>query len=188
MKLSEHKELKQEILALPPKEKDKLLLRLVGKDKVLTERLHFELLENEEDLHQRIATLKENILQVMQDVKTLKNVNAKEVLAQLRKLAKQVGHNFKVTKANFEDVELRLFLFNNTVLTFKTGLFSSYKNYEHMFASYFVKYTLMTIRKFNALHEDLQYDLKDEMNKLLVKIHNGNMASVAKQLNLPEEI
>lgn len=188
MKLSEHKELKQEILALPPKEKDKLLLRLVGKDKVLTERLHFVLLENEEDLHLRVASLKENILQVMQDVKTLKNVNAKEVLAQLRKLARQVGHHYKVTKANYEDVELRLFLFNNTVLTFKSGLFSSYKNHELIFANYFVKYTLMTIRKFKALHEDLQYDLKDELNKLLAKIYKGNMANVAQQLNLPEEI
>ena len=41
MKLSEHKDLKKEILALPVKEKDKLLLRLVAKDKVLTEHLHF---------------------------------------------------------------------------------------------------------------------------------------------------
>ena len=46
MKLSEHKELKKEILALPVKEKDKLLLRLVAKDKVLTEHLHFLLLED----------------------------------------------------------------------------------------------------------------------------------------------
>lgn len=188
MKLSEHKELKQEILALPSKEKDKLLLRLVGKDKVLTERLHFVLLENEEDLRLRVSAIKQNILQAMQDVKTLKNVNAKEVLAQLRKLAKQVGHNHKVTKANYEDVELRLFLFNHTVLDFKSGLFSSYRNHELIFANYFVKYALMTIRKFNALHEDLQYDLKDEMNKLLAKIYNGNMANVARQLNLPEEI
>ncbi|MEE1947221.1 hypothetical protein VRU48_18990 [Pedobacter sp. KR3-3] len=188
MKLSEHKELKQEILALPSKEKDKLLLRLVGKDKVLTERLHFVLLESEEDLKQRVSTLKENIVTVMQGLKTLKNLNAKEVLAQLRKLAKQLNHHYKVTKANYEEVELRLFLLNHTELGFKTGLFSSYKNHEQVLANYFVKYVLMTIRKFKALHEDLQYDLRDEMDKILTKIYQGNMATVAKQLELPEQV
>ncbi len=188
MKLSEHKELKQEILALPPKEKDKLLLRLVGKDKVLTERLHFVLLEDEADLAQRVAAIKENIMAVRQGLKMLKNLNAKEVLAQMRKLAKQVNHHYKVTKASYEEVELRLFLLNHTELGFKTGFFSSYKNHEQVLANYFVKYVLMTIRKFKALHEDLQYDLKDEMNEILAKIYQGNMATVAKQLDLPEQV
>lgn len=188
MKLSEHKELKLEILALPAKEKDKLLLRLIGKDKVLTERLHFELLEDEADLQQRVANIKENIVQGMQGLQLLKNVNAKEVLLQLRKLAKQVNHHYKVTKANYEEVELRLFLFNHTVIAFKTGLFSSYRKHEQLLASYFVKSTLMTIRKFKALHEDLQYDLKEEMNKLLEKIYKGYMAGVAQELGLPEAL
>lgn len=43
MKLSEHKDLKTAITELPVKEKDKLLLRLVAKDKVLTEHLHYKI-------------------------------------------------------------------------------------------------------------------------------------------------
>jgi hypothetical protein len=188
MKLSEHKELKIEILALPPKEKDKLLLRLVAKDKVLTEHLHFLLLEDESHLCDRIATIKENILQNVQSLKELKKLNAKDVLVNLRKLAKQVNHNLRVTKANFEDVELRIFLFNNTITQFKSGIFSSNKNYEQLFASYFVKSTLITLRKFDKLHEDLQFDLQEGMNNLLTKIYNGNMAKIAHELGLPEQI
>ncbi|RZL46930.1 MAG: hypothetical protein EOP00_13455 [Pedobacter sp.] len=188
MKLSEHKELKIEILALPPKEKDKLLLRLVAKDKVLTEHLHFLLLEDESNLRDRVATIKEHIVDSMQTLKSAKNNNAKDVLASLRKLAKTVNHNFRVTKATFEDVDLRVFLFNQTVTKFKSGLFSSYKNYEQMFAVYFVKSTLVTLRKFYKLNEDLQYDLKDDMNELLTKIYQDNMANTAKGLDLPEQI
>lgn len=188
MKLSEHKELKIEILALPPKEKDKLLLRLVAKDKVLTEHLHFLLLEDESHLRDRIATIKEHILQNMQHLKELKNVSAKDVLVNLRKLAKQVNHNLRVTKANFEDVELRVFLFNNTITQFKSNSFSSSKNYEQLFASYFVKSTLITLRKIDKLHEDLQFDLKEEIDKLLTKIYNGNMAAIAHDLDLPKHI
>lgn len=188
MKLSEHKDLKIEILALPPKEKDKLLLRLVAKDKVLTEHLHFLLLEDESHLRDRVATIKEQILTIKQQFESQKNPNAKEVLTSLRKLARVVNHNLRVTKANFEDVELRIFLQNNTILRFKSGIFSSQKNYEQLFIAYFIKYTLVSLRKFYKLHEDLQFDLKDELNKLLFKIYNNTMAAKAEEEGLPREI
>lgn len=188
MKLSEHKELKIEILALPPKEKDKLLLRLIAKDKVLTEHLHFMLLEDESNLRDRVLAIKEQILTATAHLKQQKSLNSKEVLANLRKLAKVVNHNFRVTKTNFEDVELRIFLFNNTITEFKTGIFSSFKNYDQLFSSFFIKSTLITLRKFGKLHEDLQFDLKEELNKLLLKIYNGNMTKMAEELGLPKEI
>lgn len=188
MKLSEHKDLKIEILALPPKEKDKLLLRLVAKDKVLTEHLHFLLLEDESQLQERVANIKTEILETRQMLTESRKLNAKDVLTALRKLAKQVNHNLRVTKANFEDVELRIFLFNHTITEFKSGVFSSFKNYEQLLTTYFIKSTLITLRKFDKLHEDLQFDLKEGLNELLKKIHKGNMAIMAKELGLPEEI
>ena len=188
MKLSEHKELKVEILALPPKEKDKLLLRLIAKDKVLTEHLHFLLLEDEHNLRNRVELIKDQISQTMQNLSGNKSISAKDVLTSLRKLAKQVNHNFRVTKAVFEDIELRVFLFNQTPMEFKSSSFSSYKNHDQMFAVYFVKSTLVTLRKFYKLHEDLQFDLKEEMNKLLSKIYKANTKEVAYDLGLPEQI
>lgn len=188
MKLSEHKELKQEILGLPPKEKDKLLLRLVAKDKVLTEHLHFLLLEDEADLKERVTAIKADILAEMNVILKLKNDNPKEVLTQLRKLVKLVNHNFKVTKAKFEDVALRVYLFNNCITKFRSGRFYAHKNYEQLFAVYFIKATLVTLRKFEKLHEDLQFDLKEEFNQLLQKIYSGYMANIAHDLHLPEQI
>lgn len=188
MKLSEHKELKTEILALPPKEKDKLLLRLVAKDKVLTEHLHFLLLEDDSNLRDRVETIKEQVLQTMQSLRLNKNLNAKDVLTNLRKLAKQVNHNFRVTKSAFEDVDLRVFLFNHTPMEFKSNIFSSYKNHEQIFASYFVKSTQVTLRKFYKLHPDLQFDLQADMSELLNKIHKGKTKDVANELGLPEQL
>ena len=188
MKLSEHKELKLEILALAPKEKDKLLLRLVAKDKVLTEHLHFLLLEDESNLRDRVEAIKAQILQIMENLSSNKNLNAKEVLTNLRKLAKQVNHNFRVTKAAYEDVDLRIFLFNQTPIDFKTSTFSSYKKHGQMFVIYFIKSTLITLRKFYKLHEDLQFDLQDEMNKLLSKIYKGSAKEIAYDLGLPKKI
>lgn len=183
MRLSEHKELKVEILALPPKEKDKLLLRLVAKDKVLTEHLHFLLLEDEESLNARVAILKEEIIDTVKSHST-----AKEVLVDLRKSIKQINHFLKVTKANFEDVDLRIFLLNHTETEFKWKAFSSLKNYEHLFSIFFVKSTLTTLKKFEKLHEDLQFDLREDLNKLLNKVYHKSMATIALDLGLPKQV
>ena len=61
MKLKDVPELKNSILDLPSKEKDKLLLRLINKDETLVEHLHFQLLEDENDLQDRVKNIYEKI-------------------------------------------------------------------------------------------------------------------------------
>lgn len=188
MKLSEHKELKKEILSLPQKEKDKLLLRLVAKDKVLTEHLHFVLLEDETHLHDRVDAIKLEIQQQMDFFLKQRNYNAKEVLLSLRKLFKLVNHNFKVTKVAFEDVELRIFLLSHTLTKFRPNYFFANKDYEQKLLIVFVKSVSSTLQKYYRLHEDLQYDLSERMNNLLKKVRSGNTEQIALALALPEHV
>ncbi|MGF1925526.1 MAG: hypothetical protein ACQUHE_15220 [Bacteroidia bacterium] len=183
MKLSENKGLKIEILSLPSKEKDKLLLRLIAKDKVLTEHLHFLLLEDEENLKARVESIKEKV-----KVSAKAFTNSKDVLVNLRNLMRLINHFFKVTKANFEEVELKIFLLNNTEVEFKSRTFSAVKNYEQLLAVYFVKSIISTLKKFDKLHEDLQFDLHDDMNKLLSKAYQKSTAIVAEDLGLPRDL
>ena len=61
MNLKDVPELKSAILDLPIKEKDKLLLRLINKDETLVEHLHFQLLEDENDLIDRTKKVYEKI-------------------------------------------------------------------------------------------------------------------------------
>src|SRR3546814_11074626 len=61
MSLNKLPNLKSAILNLPEKERDKLLVRLINKDKVLIQQLHYQLLEDEFDLDER----KENVLKKM---------------------------------------------------------------------------------------------------------------------------
>ncbi|SFG67427.1 hypothetical protein [Pedobacter insulae] len=187
MKLSEHKNLKAEILALPPKEKDKLLLRLVAKDKVLTERLHFLLLEDEINLKERVATLKDEIEQVAHNLRELKGESSKDVLLNMRKILKSINHFYKVTKADFEEIELRIFLFTLMPTSGRVRSFSLAKNYDQLLAIFFVKSIIATLKKFQRLHEDLQFDLQESVNKLLSKIYN-TVPDIAVDLGLPKQI
>jgi predicted component of type VI protein secretion system len=84
MLLSEHKDLKLAIRSLPEKEKDKLLLRLVAKDKVLTEHLHFKLLENEQDLSDRCEALMERIDRSIAELLDNRKLTSKDTLAKMR--------------------------------------------------------------------------------------------------------
>ena len=187
MKLSEHKDLKKEILALPVKEKDKLLLRLVAKDKVLTEHLHFYLLEDESNLRDRVAFIKNEIEKSLENLVVTPKTNAKDTLLLLRKLAKQINHFYKVTKANVEEIELKLLLFTAAPTKFRFKVHSSVKNHEAILANYIVKAIVILLRKFEKLHEDLQFDLKDDVNILLAKIH-ADLTNTAVSLGLPTHI
>ncbi len=188
MKLSEHKDLKKEILSLPTKEKDKLLLRLVAKDKVLTEHLHFLLLEDESNLSDRVAFIKNEIANVLEELHTTPKTSAKDTLLVLRKLTKQINHFYKVTKAEFEEIELKLMMFNTSPMKFRFKVHSLTKNHEALLASYIVKAILIVLRKFEKLHEDLQFDLKEQVNELLAKVYDSYIEKTAANLGLPKHI
>jgi len=188
MKLSEHKDLKKEILALPVKEKDKLLLRLVAKDKVLTEHLHFLLLEDESNLRDRVAFITSEITQILEELQVTPKTSSKDTLLLLRKLTKQINHFYKVTKADFEEIQLKLLMFNASPMKFRFKVHSSTKNYEELLANYVVKSILVVLRKFDKLHEDLQFDLKEEVNRLLARVYDSYMEKTAVNLSLPKQI
>jgi hypothetical protein len=188
MLLSEHAALKLEIKSLPEKEKDKLLLRLIAKDKVLTEHLHFKLLEDEHDLVQRLEQLLYRIDEGIAELLNGKKVNSKDTLLKMRKLNGSINHHFKVTKDLNSEMELRIHLLNQIPIEFNESIFSSLYKFNEKLNVYFVKTTASVLNKYYKMHEDLQFDLKTALNTLLSKIYKHKTAAVAKELGLPEEI
>ena len=184
MKLAEHKNLKIAITDLPIKEKDKLLLRLIAKDKVLTEHLHFKLLEDESDLDYRKENIKNDIEGQLAE---LKKLNAKEALAKVRKMITLVNHFYKVTKDSIGEVELKIFVLSVIPVEYKKSFFG-YRDFGILFSSFYIKTTQVTINKYKKLHEDLQFDLAENLNQLLSKIYSSKLAPLAESSDLPKEI
>lgn len=183
MKLSEHKDLKDAITALPDKEKDKLLVRLVAKDKVLTEHLHFKLLENETDLDIRKSAIK---AEIDKTVFHLRNADYRDGLYYLRQLNSHINHFFKITKDYFGEAALKVYLMNSFKITYHSPSYRG-KDVGYQFAVYYVKAADSLVKKVQKLHEDLQFDLSVEVNELLKKIYNSNLAQGAEYLKLPKE-
>ncbi len=184
MKLSDHKDLKLAISDLPVKEKDKLLLRLIAKDKVLTEHLHYKLLEHEADLEDRKTKIQ---VETEEQITELKKLNAKEALVKVRKMITVVNHFYKVTKDPYGEVQLKIFILNIIPLEYKRSVFG-YRDFGFLFATFFIKTLTITINKYKKLHEDLQFDLKADLNILLHKVFASKLIGAAEAADLPQEI
>jgi len=188
MLLKDHKDLKAAITAIPPKEKDKLLLRLIAKDKVLTEHLHFKLLEDESDLENRHIALTEEINDAVTELRAIRKASSKDALVTLRKLNGKVNHHFKVTKDINTEIELRIHLLNTIPIGYNESLFSPLAKYNDRLKSYFIRTTFALYKKYQKLHEDIQFDMSGQFNKLLNKIADNQLEKVAAILGLPEEV
>jgi hypothetical protein len=188
MRLAEHKDLKTEIKSLPEKEKDKLLLRLIAKDKVLTEHLHFMLLENEEDLALRHQSLLDDIDEGIKELKSTQKASSKDTLLKLRKLSGCISHHQKVTKDTMTEIELRIHLLKNVPIDFKDGVFSPMYKFNEKLYIYYVKAVIALLNKFKKLHEDIQFDMKEQVNTILTKIYTHKTAGVATELGVPKEL
>lgn len=188
MLLSEHKDLKLAIRSLPEKEKDKLLLRLIAKDKVLTEHLHFKLLENDHDLSDRYEALMERIDRIIAELMDNRKLTSKDTLTKMRALLGQINHHFKVTRDVESDIELRIHLLSLVPITFKESLFSPLYKFNEKLMVYFVKSAQGVLNKYYKMHEDHQFDMKEKLDEILRKIYTNKTEAVARELGLPKEL
>ena len=155
-------ELKQAILDLTEKEKNQLLIRLINKDQVLIEQMHFKLLEDEFDLIKRFEDLKSEIESTLNDnYKTILNARfnygSKLYLRLVRNLSGKINHFVKVTKSTSYEIELRTFL-----LIESSKIFKKIQNEDSVFGSKVRTYQVTRIKAIvkllEKLHEDLKYD------------------------------
>ena len=104
------KEFKAALSEFSSKEKDKLIFRLLKKDKLLSKKLYFELIEEETTDDKRNAMeeiISERVTEISKYV-----ANQKYFLVLIRKLSAEITEHVKITTDKFGDVYLNLFLIN----------------------------------------------------------------------------
>ncbi|MCB0376576.1 MAG: hypothetical protein KDD04_11700, partial [Sinomicrobium sp.] len=103
-------ELKQAISEIPVKEKDKLLFRLIAKDRKLTERLNFELLEGGNTRDERSAELKFRIQEELPEKSAL-YLTPGLLMMELRHWNARINEHVHTTRDKAGEVILAAFLF-----------------------------------------------------------------------------
>ena len=172
MSLHKDPELKAAVLNLPLKEKDKLLVRLISKDKMLIKQLHFQLLEDEYELQERIDKLRERLIDILSPNQSgIKNIayhsHIRSLTILLRHASGLINEHEKITKDKFSEVEFRLLIlqlvFKNYPVLFK----ESHLAVSDKLIRYVAARLKTSLSKYNKLHEDLQFDLKDSFDYII---------------------
>ncbi|AIM35559.1 hypothetical protein KO02_01920 [Sphingobacterium sp. ML3W] len=172
MSIHQDPELKKAVLNLPVKEKDKLLLRLISKDKMLIKQLHFQLLEDESDLEQRIENLRNQLKQLF-DLGESQVFNSPSLsnFVGLNKLVKQasgmINEHEKVTKDKVSEVEFRIYVLERAIINYPALLSSSYQSAAHKLQKYIAGRIKHAVGKYAKIHEDHQFDFRENFQNIL---------------------
>jgi len=185
------KEFKNAILSLPQKEKDRLLLKLIGKNKVLSNQLRYQLLESE-DLDLR----RESAVQVIDDIfqKLLKYENQYpgyltpgQFMMELRAMSGIVNDHVLTTKDKLGDVELRLYLIES-LFRFEVKVLLKANKKNQKLLAYVASRMKYILDKYSKLHEDHQFDLRERINKILIEIKQSAVNTFAEEMMLPQSV
>lgn len=176
-------DLKRAITHLPEGEKDKLLLKLVGKDTLLVERLEFELLEHGETVDERRMVICEFIDRTVR----LKQDSAGWIMMDMRTISGYITRHLKVTKDKYGEVELGIYMLNSFFEHHPDKL-KVYNGRTDKCAQYIAKRTEQLLNKLFKLDEDYHIEFRDDMNTLLNRLYENCPAHYARQLGIPKSI
>jgi hypothetical protein len=174
-------ELKEAILNMPQKEKDKLLLRLLVKDALLVAKLEHELLKDESDT-QAIFLKKEA------DIKRYvgKEDSPGLLLMTFRYINGDITRYEKITKDKLGAIKLTLFMLNSGLSSNMAKLkVTQYEGYT--LATYVVARASSILNKLAKTHEDYYIEVEEQVNLMLRHIYEfPQAAKMAQEAGLPK--
>ncbi|MCE6989181.1 hypothetical protein [Dyadobacter sp. CY323] len=176
-------QLKKAIIQMPSKEKDKLLLRLITKDKTLTDRLHFELIEDSSTIPER----REDIMATIVRTSKFNQNTPGWILMDLRNLSGDIAYHVKVTKDKIGGIELSLFMIN-TFLERYPDILKTYSSRADTCALYIAKKAQTILNNVEKLGEDYRVDYVKDVNRMLGLVYSLCSKMYARQLGLPQQI
>lgn len=193
MKLNQQPALKKAILNLPQAEKDKLLVRLINKDSMLTKQLHFQLLEDELDLDERTEVLLRKLEQLVDRAagyipNVLRSRNADTLMGELKYGSGLINEHATITKVKMSEVRCRLFLVSQSFARFGQLFESHIYRLNDRLLQYQTGRMKYILGKYDKLHEDLQFEFRDELNDALAFAYRSGMRPYMETQGVPNEV
>ncbi|AZA78184.1 deoxyuridine 5'-triphosphate nucleotidohydrolase [Chryseobacterium sp. G0186] len=165
------KEFKAALSTFSSPEKDKLIFRLLRKDKLLSKKLYFELIDPETTDDKRNAmeeNVEEKILLASKYIG-----NSQYFLRTIRKISAEITEHVKITTDKFGEVSLNLLLINK-ILDYNSDLSRQrfdnvYKLYIYLINKLFKSLTLI-----KKLDEDYWMEIDEYLQDLQTKISENH--------------
>lgn len=162
------KEFKQALSEFSPIEKDRLIFRLLKKDKLLSKKLYFELIDPETTDDKRNAMeeiISERVSEISRYV-----ANQKYFLVLIRKLSAEITEHVKITTDKFGDAYLNLFLVNK-VLEHNEKLGRQRFDAVYKLYIYLINKIIKALIQIKKLDEDYWMEFDELLNDIDLQIH-----------------
>ena len=185
------KEFKEAISEFSGKEKDKLIFRLLKKDRILSHRLYFELIDPENADEKRLQM--EELIKTEVAASAKRYGRTKYFLTHIRKISSKITEHVKITTDKFGEVSLNLLLISETL----KKLPSSGDHYKLFI--YFLNKIFRSLILTTKLEPDYHMDLRENFEEVKKQIsenrsleqltlQNGLFLSWLEPENIPEQI
>ncbi len=151
-------------------EKDRLIFRLLKKDKLLSKKLYFELIDTEttdQKRNQMEEQIEERILLASKYIS-----NPKYFLVLIRKVSAEITEHVKITTDKFGDIYLQLFLVNK-ILEHNEKLNQQRFDNIYKLYIYLINKLIKAIISIKKIDEDYWIELNDNLKDIEFQIHEN---------------
>ena len=176
-------DLRKALLALPEKEKDQLLVRLVAQDAVLTEQLAFRLLEGDDALENRRQRLETQVDDPVRGYHQTPN----DLLHIVRQLQARLAYHAKITGDTQGEIELTLRLLTN-IFRHQPEAVARLHGPTQPLLQHLARRTADVLKQVAKLHPDYLVELEPGLNELLTLLYASAAAPLARELGVPVRI
>ena len=164
------KEFKQALSEFSSVEKDRLIFRLLKKDKLLSKKLYFELIDPE-TTDQKREKMEENIREkAMLAAKYIGN--SKYYLTIIRGISAEITEHLKVTTDKFGEVYLNLFLVNEILENNESFAHQRFDNVYKLYI-YLINKIVRSLLLIKKIDEDYWMEFDEILEKIDGKVHEN---------------
>ncbi|TQD40407.1 hypothetical protein [Haloflavibacter putidus] len=158
------KEFKEAVLHLSEKEKDKLLIRLLKKDKNLVNQLYFELLDDK-SLEDRRELIEEQIRERGREIaQEAKSLNQLKVLTSF--LSGDIAEHVRTTKDKFGEISLTILLLTTVIKNAEELFEKTHPVHAQKFCIYVIARSFKILVLLQKMHEDILLEFEDSLPEL----------------------
>lgn len=151
-------------------EKDRLIFRLLKKDKLLSKKLYFELIDTETTDQKRNQM--EEIIEERVSLASKYIGNPKYFLVLIRKISAEITEHVKITTDKFGDIALQLFLVNQILENNDKLNHQRFDNIYKLYI-YLINKLLKAIISIKKIDEDYWMELNEILESIESKIHEN---------------
>ena len=164
------KEFKQALSEFSSVEKDRLIFRLLKKDKLLSKKLYFELIDPE-TTDQKRDQMEENVTEKLASAARYIG-NPKYYLSTIRTISAEITEHVKVTTDKFGEVYLNLFLVDQILENNDSFAQQRFDNVYKLYI-YLINKIIRALLLIKKIDEDYWMEFDEILGKIDDKVHEN---------------